>query len=108
MDRSQHYQWVELLDHHLGTAVCQTVHGSQHDTKAVEQRHTDTEFVVSREAHILTSEIAIVGNSVVCQHDTLGESRGTTGVLHVADIVAVHVFLHLVECLVLNILSQQQ
>ena len=74
----------------------------------MEQGHTDAEFVVSRKAHILTSEVAIVGNTIVRQHDPLGESRGTAGILHVTDIVAGHVLLHLVQRIVLYILSQQE
>ena len=74
----------------------------------MEQRHTDTELVILREAHILAREVAVVRNAVVRQHNALGESRGATGVLHVADIVARHLALHLIQRLVLNVLSQQQ
>ena len=108
MDGSQHHERVELLDHHLRTAVRQTVHRSKHHTEAVEQGHTDTEFVISRKAHILACEVTIVGDTEVCQHHTLGEASRTTGILHVADIVARHFALHLVQRLVLDVLSQEQ
>ena len=61
-----------------------------------------------RESHVLASEIAVVGNVEVRQHHTLWESRCARGVLHVADIMATHVLLHLSKCLVFNVLSQQQ
>ena len=108
MDRGQHYQRVELLDHHFGTAVRQTVHRSEHHTEAVEQRHTDAQFVVLGEAHILTCKIAVVGNAVMSEHHALGETCGTTGILHIADIVAVNLTLHLQKGLVLDVLTQQQ
>ena len=106
--RGQHYQWVELLNHHLGTAVSQAVHRGQHHTKAVEQGHAYTQFIILCKAHILAGKVTIVRNAVVRQHHTLGETCGTAGVLHVAHIVAAHLLLHRVQCLVIDILTQQQ
>ena len=108
MDRGQHHERIELLDHHLSTAVRQTVHRSQHHTEAVEQGHTDTKLVFRSKAHILTCEKAIISNTIVSEHDALGEARSTRGVLHVAHIVAVDVLLHLFKRLVLDILSEEQ
>ena len=42
------------------------------------------------------------------QHHSLGEARRTRCILHIAYIMAVHLTLHLVEFLVLDVLSQQQ
>ena len=42
------------------------------------------------------------------KHHTLRETCGTAGVLHIAHIVAAYLFLHLVQCLVLYVLTQQQ
>ena len=94
MNGGQHHQRIKLLYHHLRTAMCQTVHRSEYHTKAVEQRYTDTEFIVLRKAHVLTSEIAIISDVIVCQHHTLGEASRTRGILHVADIVTSHILLH--------------
>ena len=74
VDRGQNDEWVKLLDHHLSTTVRQTVHRGEYHTEAMEKRHTDTEFVVLREAHVLTREISVVGNTVMRQHHTLGEA----------------------------------
>ena len=86
----------------------QTVHGGQHHTEAVEQGHTDAEFVVLGESHVLAREVAVVGYAEVGQHDAFGESCGATGVLHIADIVARNVLLHGFQCLVLHVLAQEQ
>ena len=74
----------------------------------MEQGHADTELVILCEAHILACEEAVVGNTVVRQHHALGETRRTRGVLHVADIVARHLTLHLLQGFVLHVLSQQK
>ena len=105
MYRGQYHQWVKLLDHHLRTAVGQTVHRGEHHAEAVEQGHADAELVISREAHVLSCEKAVVGNAVVGQHDTLREACSARGVLHVADIVAADILLHLFQRLVLDVLS---
>ena len=105
MDRGQYHQWVKLLDHDLGTAVCQAVHRSQHHAEAVEQGDADTEFVVLREAHVLASKVTVVGYAEMRQHDTLWETRRTAGVLHVAHIVTAYVLLHGVKRLVFDVLS---
>ena len=42
------------------------------------------------------------------KHHALWEARSTTGVLHIADIVAADILLGLIELLILDILSQQQ
>ena len=106
--RCQHHQRVEFLNHHLGTSVRQAVHRGQHHAKAVEQRHTYAELIVLRKSHVLACKVSVVGYTVVSQHHALGESRGTTGVLHVAHVVAGHLGLHLVQLLVVHVLSQQQ
>ena len=108
MDRRQYDQGVKLLDHHLGTAVGQAVHRGQHHAEAMEQGHTDAQLVVLGESHILAGEVTIVRDAEVGQHHTLGETRGAAGVLHVADVIATHVFLHLVQSLVFDILAQEQ
>ena len=108
MNRSQYDQRIKLLNHHLRTAMRQTVHCGQYDTKAVEQRYTYAELIILRKAHVLTSEIAIIGDVIVSEHHALGESRCTAGVLHVHRIVAADVLLHLKQYLVLDILSQKQ
>ena len=74
----------------------------------MEQRHTDAEFVILCKAHVLTRKVTVVGNTEMRQHHTLGETCRTTRVLHVADVVAGHLALHLEQCLVLHVLSQQQ
>ena len=77
MDRGQHHQRVELLNHHLSTAVRQTVHRGEHHAEAMEQRHADAEFIILREAHVLTREESVVGNTEVRQHHTLREACRT-------------------------------
>ena len=74
----------------------------------MEQGHTDAELVILGEAHVFTCEVTIVGDTIVGQHDALGEARGTRGVLHVAHVVAADILLHLVERLVLDVLTQEQ
>ena len=108
MDGGQHHERVKLLDHHFGTAVRQTVHRGQHHTEAVEQRHTDAEFVVLGKAHVLACEVTIIADTIVRQHHTLGKSCRSAGILHVAHIVAVHLALHLLKGLIFDVLSQQQ
>ena len=106
--RCQHHQRVKLLNHHLGTSVGQTVHSSQHHTKAVEQRHAYAELIVLSKAHVLACKESVVGNVIVSKHHSLGESRCTAGVLHVHRVVTANVSLHLQQHLVFNVLSQQQ
>ena len=105
MYRGEYHEGVELLDHYLRTAVCQTVHRGQYHAEAMEQGHTDAKLVVLRKSHVFAREVAVVGNTEVGQHHALGESRGATGVLHVAYIVAADLFLHLVQRIVLDVLS---
>ena len=108
MYRRQHHERVKLLNHHLGTSVRQTVHCSQHYAEAVEQWHTHAELVVLGEAHIFSGKVSVVRNAVVRQHHTLGKTCGTAGVLHVTNIVAIHLLLHFVQRLVLHVLTKQQ
>ena len=87
MDRRQHNQRIELLDHNLRAAVCQDIHGCQYDTEAVEQRNTAAEFVFSREFHMLARQQTIIGNVIVSQHDPFRETGCTGCVLHIDNIV---------------------
>ena len=86
----------------------QTVHCGQYHSETVEQRHADTEFVILSESHVFTCEETVVRNTEVCKHNTLWKACGSTGVLHVTYIIAANLLLHLVECIVLHILSKQQ
>ena len=88
--------------------MSQAVHCSQHHAEAVEQRHTYTQLIILGESHVLAGKVSVVRYSVVSKHHTLGETCCTAGVLHVAHVVATHLFLHLVQSLVLHVLSQQQ
>ena len=88
--------------------MCQTVHGGQHNAEAVEQRYADTELVILCKAHVLAREVAVVGNTVVRQHHTLGEACRSTGVLHVTHIMTGHLALHLEQRLIFDILTKQQ
>ena len=108
MDRGEHHEGVELLDHHLRTAVGQTVHRGEHHAEAMEQGHADAELVVLGKAHVLAREVTVVGDTVVGQHNALGEARGTRGVLHVAHVVTADVLLHLVEHTVFYVLTKKQ
>ena len=74
----------------------------------MEQGYADAQLVVLCEAHVLAGEVSVVGDVEVREHYSFRESRSTTGILHVADVVAADILLHLVEFLVLNILSEQQ
>lgn len=68
---------VEPFYHYLSTTVRQTVHRSQYNTETMEQRYTDTEFVVGSELHVLTRQKAVVGNVIMRQHHSLRETGGT-------------------------------
>ena len=83
----------------------QTVHCGEYHTETVEQGHTYAELVILCESHILTREVTVIRNTVVRQHHTLGESCSTTGVLHIAHIMAVNILLHLVEGIIVDILT---
>ena len=108
VDGSQDQQRVETLNHHLCTAMCQAVHGGQYHSETMEQRYTDTQFVVGGEFHVFSCQKSVVGDVVVGQHDAFGESRSARGVLHVHGVVAVYLLFGPCQFLVVHVVSQQQ
>ena len=108
MHGGQHHQWVEFLHHHLGAAVGEAVHRGEHHAEAVEERYADAQLVVLREFHVLAGDEAVVGDVVMREHDAFGEARGAGGVLHVDHVVAGHVLLHLIQHVVVDVLSQEE
>ena len=68
MNRSQHNQRVKTLNHHLCTTMGQTVHGSQYNSKTMEQRDATAEFVIRRKLHVLTGQKTVIGNIIMRQH----------------------------------------
>ena len=99
---------VELLDHDLCASMGETVHGGEHHAEAMEERHTDAEFVLVGEAHRLAREETIVGNVVMREHHPFWKSRGARCILHVNHVVAIDALFHLQEMLVLNVLSEEE
>ena len=67
------------VGHHVG-------HGQNH-AEAVEHGHLNHHPVSCRHIHPVTDDLAVVHNISVGQHDTLGETGGAGGVLHIAHIV---------------------
>ncbi len=108
MHRCQYHKRIELLNHHLRTAVGETVHRGQHHTEAMEQRYAYAQLVFLCECHVLACDETIVGDVVMREHHTLREARRATRVLHVYHIVASHLALHLRQHLVVDVLTQQQ
>ena len=105
VDRGQHHQRVELLDHYLRTAVRQDIHRGQYHAEAVEQRNAAAELVVCRELHVFSRQETIIGNIVVGEHNALGEARRTGGVLHVDHIVAADLLFGRLQVVVADIFA---
>ena len=108
VDGCQNQQRVESFYHYFCTSVSQTVHCGEHYTEAVEERHADAKFVICREFHVFARQETIVGDVVVCQHYSLGESGSSRSVLHVHGIVTAYFLLGFFQFFVINVLSQQQ
>ena len=88
MNGSQYDKRIETFYHHFGTSVGEAVHGGQYHTEAMEQRYADTKFIIGSKLHVLSCQETVVGYVVMGQHYAFGETGGSTGVLHVYDIVA--------------------
>ena len=106
--RSQCYQRIKLLHHHLRTAESKAAHGRQHHAEAMKQRHTGATFVFRRELHVYPREVAVVGNIVVGEHHPFREARRAGGVLHVHHIVTRAERPQSFELVIRHILSQQK
>ena len=70
------------MGHHGG-------HGKHH-SKAVEHGHQDHHTIRSGQIHAIADGFTVVHDIAVCQHNALGETGGTGGVLHVAHIIGLH------------------
>ena len=79
----QHFERVEVLDHHHCGAMRNHGAEGQHAAEAVEKRHTGQYFVPVRVVHAVADREPVVQDIVVRQHHPFGESRRTRSILHV-------------------------
>ncbi len=108
MNRSQHNQRVKTLNHHLCTTMGQTVHGSQYNSKTMEQRDATAEFVIRRKLHVLTGQKTVIGNIIMRQHHSFRKTGSARGILHIYHIMAANLALEFVQTIISHIIPQQQ
>ena len=73
----------------------------------MEERNRERNAVLGAQTLPLSNEEAVVDDVAVGQHDTLGEARRATGVLHHDDVVVVELFLGLAQGVVGHVGAQQ-
>ena len=78
----------EIGDRREGGAVGHGGGHRQHHTKAVEHRHLDHHAVRRGETHAVADGFAVVDDIVMGEHNPFGETGGSGGILHIADIVS--------------------
>ena len=88
--------------------MCQTVHGSEYHTEAMEERYTDTKFVFRSKLHVFTSKETIVGDVVMSQHNPFRETCCTRCILHVHHIVASYFLLGFNQFFVFDVATQEK
>ena len=64
-------------------------HHGEHKPEAMEEGDGDAELICRGELHTVADGLAVVEDVVVGQHNPLGESRRTGGVLHIDNIMTV-------------------
>ena len=87
VNRGQHAQRIEILDHDHRGAVRNDGTQREHTAEAVEQRHADQQFVRRFVSHKLARSLAVVENIAMGEHHALRKSGRAGGVLHIDLVV---------------------
>ena len=91
--------FVDAIKRTLGRKIGKRRHGNRmgnrsghckHHAEAVEHGNLNHHSVGTGKIHSVADVFAVVNNVIVCQHNALGESGRSRGVLHVANVVLVN------------------
>ena len=86
--------WREVRQRQASTAVCHCSGHCKHHSEAMEHRNLYHHSVCGRKIHSVADAFTVIYDVVVCEHNTLGKSCCTRGVLHIADTVYVDSVCH--------------
>jgi len=88
--RRQHFQRIEILDHHHRRTVRNHRTDPQHATETMEQRHANQQSVGRSKMHPVADRQPVVQDIVTGQHHPFRESGRPGRILHIDLVVTVH------------------
>ena len=88
--RRQHFQRIEILDHHHRRTVRNHRTDPQHAAETMEQRHANQQSVGRSKMHPVADRQPVVQDIVTGQHHPFRESGRPGRILHIDLVVTVH------------------